>query len=660
MTLDLDAQQDALDLSWGRRLLASGQADDALPLVDRVLARSPDSLAAWDLRARLALVLRDGAQAEATARVVLSLDPVSRDARLILTRALLLLHRPAEALQSAIACLLRAPDLMPRVWPLARQAAHQVQAEPGQASGDVLLRLAVQRLLLRYPDRVEGWSCLSDVETDWDRRRDALDRALALAPDNLPLAWSRCFASLSPAYADETALLAARTDFSTRLEALVPRVAAASTETMEELRQRAERDNPLLLAFQGENDRALMTRWGQLLTLIADRTLGPAPALSLGSSEDDPLSASASAGKRLSVGIVSALFHYHTIARLHLGWIRHLDRNALHVTCWQVGTLRDPMVEAAAAAADRFVSLPHDGRAARDAIAAAAPDILIYPEAEMDPVVRLLAAQRLAPLQAVSAFGHPVTTGLPTIDLFLSADAMEPPDADAHYTERLIRLPGFGLCVDPPAPPQFPGPDGRDRAAFGLPSDRPVIFAAQTCPKFLPRYDALLPSIVLLRPDVLFVLIDRGGSPVFWQRLRTAFSAAGLDPDHHMIRLPMVDSAGYAALNRACDLFLDIPGWSGGMTTLDALAAGLPIATWAGPLMRARHTAAILTTLGLPQLIAPSVGALPALVAIMLEDLPRWRAIFREALPNLFGNKSAAKALAKILQDEYTVRQIPP
>jgi len=45
------------------------------------------------------------------------------------------------------------------------------------------------------------------------------------------------------------------------------------------------------------------------------------------------------------------------------------------------------------------------------------PDILFLPEIGMDPLTCKLAALRLAPLQAAS-WGHPVTTGLPEIDLF--------------------------------------------------------------------------------------------------------------------------------------------------------------------------------------------------------------------------------------------------
>ena len=49
----------------------------------------------------------------------------------------------------------------------------------------------------------------------------------------------------------------------------------------------------------------------------------------------------------------------------------------------------------------------------------------------------------VATMGLLTAWGHPMTSGLPTIDAFLSADAMEPPDAQDHYSEELVRLPGL-------------------------------------------------------------------------------------------------------------------------------------------------------------------------------------------------------------------------
>lgn len=66
-------------------------------------------------------------------------------------------------------------------------------------------------------------------------------------------------------------------------------------------------------------------------------------------------------------------------------------------------------------------------------------DVLLYPELGMDPLTPQLAALRLAPVQ-VASWGHPETTGMPTIDHYLSAELFEAADSEEYYSERLVRL----------------------------------------------------------------------------------------------------------------------------------------------------------------------------------------------------------------------------
>jgi protein O-GlcNAc transferase len=61
-------------------------------------------------------------------------------------------------------------------------------------------------------------------------------------------------------------------------------------------------------------------------------------------------------------------------------------------------------------------------------------------------------------------------------------------------------------------------------------------------------------------------------------------------------------------LHRLGDAFLDTILWSGGVTTFEAVACGLPVVTLPRELMRARHTYAILTQLGVTETIAKDNG----------------------------------------------------
>ena len=69
-------------------------------------------------------------------------------------------------------------------------------------------------------------------------------------------------------------------------------------------------------------------------------------------------------------------------------------------------------------------------------------------------------------------------------------------------------------------------------------------------------------------------------------------------------------------------MYLDSIGWSGGNTTLEALAYDLPVVTMPTDMMRGRHSAAILRHIGLGDRITESVDGYVRL-AIDLADPPK-------------------------------------
>src|SRR5207249_8981715 len=142
-------------------------------------------------------------------------------------------------------------------------------------------------------------------------------------------------------------------------------------------------------------------------------------------------------------------------------WVTDLDRDRFEVCVYSLSPGVDSVTTAIAARADRmrpFVG----GDALPSTIApilrSEKLDVLVYPELGMGQVTFALASMRLAPRQ-LAAWGHPVTTGHATIDAFFSCDSMEPPNAQEHYTEKLVRLPGIGTRF---ARPALPPPAARE------------------------------------------------------------------------------------------------------------------------------------------------------------------------------------------------------
>jgi predicted O-linked N-acetylglucosamine transferase (SPINDLY family) len=309
------------------------------------------------------------------------------------------------------------------------------------------------------------------------------------------------------------------------------------------------------------------------------------------------------------------------------GWLTQLDRERFELFCYHTRLIRDAETDLAEQTADSFVQGPLPLDRWRALILADAPDVLIYPEIGMDPVTVQLASQRLARVQCTS-WGHPETCGLPTIDYYLSSALMEPPDADQHYTETLVRLPNLSVWYEPPA-----GPDLTvTRAEFGLRPGAVVYWCCQSLFKYLPQDDGVFPRIAAAVGDCQFVFLGyQGGDHVvslFRERLEAAFAAAGARAADHCVFLPRLDAQRFVAVGGLCDVYLDSIGWSGINTTLEAALADLPVVTVPGALLRGRHSMAVLRMMGVTETIAETVDDYVAL-AVRLGTDAEWRTAVR-------------------------------
>src|SRR5262249_35421822 len=232
-----------------------------------------------------------------------------------------------------------------------------------------------------------------------------------------------------------------------------------------------------------------------------------------------------------------------------------------------------------------------------------------------------VAAQRLAPVQC-NSWGHPDTSGFPTLDYYLSSDLMEPPDAEQHYSERLVRLPNLSIYYEPVEPE----PVVVERAELGLGPAATVYWCSQSLFKYLPQFDPIFPRIARAVGDCQFTFIEFPGAAhvteLFRTRLERAFAAFGLRAADHCVFLPRLDPARFVAAMGCCDIFLDSISWSGCNSTLESLAHDLPIVTMPGRLMRGRHSAAILRKMGIVDTIAGTVDEYVSIAVRLAKDLP--------------------------------------
>jgi predicted O-linked N-acetylglucosamine transferase (SPINDLY family) len=547
--LAVDPRDPEANLVKGLAELGLGRLDEAESSLRRSLAADPEHAFAWSSLARV--LERRGAWAE------------SADARLAAWR-----FEPGDAALAAAAA-----------GALFNAGQPEAALEPARAAAALA------------PEHPAFEVRLAQLLASLDRRekaREVFDRVVSKRPASTAVRFARGVAALPSVPADLDDVERARRVFDTEVDASSREADSSSAIEGLELFGDGGLPWPFLRAAWFEPDPAAARRVGAIHARAARAAIGDRNLVKS--------SAPSRADGRLRGGVLSGLWFDHVVAHLVLdGWMRHLDRSRFEVVAIDVGRRRDDVGDALLARADRVERGVRPFGAWVETIERLGCEAILLPEVGIESTAARLASLRLAPVQAVS-WGHPETTGLDSIDAFLSSELMEPADAASHYAERLVRLPGLGATIDRPAMP-----NAARRESIGWSRDGAVFWCAQTTHKHHPRFDRLYASIAAAVEGSRFVFAQPHASNVsasrFRARLERAFAEAGADPGSQLEFLPRLDTDAFRSRLAAADLFLDPPGWSGGHTSLEAIAAAVPIVTMPGAFMRRRHAFGILSAI---------------------------------------------------------------
>lgn len=432
------------------------------------------------------------------------------------------------------------------------------------------------------------------------------DRACKLDPEDANAKWGATIATLQMVYSNCRQLASALDNFDLRLEQLAQWFDARSEPVADGV---VAEPNPFHLAYVEEDLVPRLAKYGALCARLM---------ASWDSKRAKP-SAPPIVEARARIGIVSRYFYRHSVwSAIVKGMMKTIDKERFSLSLFQVGARSDDQTAFARAIADSYVEGLEETGPAVDALRRVAPDILVYPEIGMDPLSTRLAALRLAPVQMAS-WGHPVTTGLPTIDYFLSAEAFEPSDAQPHYTEQLLALPGLGARVErEPA-----DPSEVDLAAIGLDPARAFFVCPGVPWKYTPAFDDALCAIASNAPSAQFLFfrppVQLAAATQLQARIALRFKAAGIEPAGRIVFgawLARPDFLGVVSRAVAC---LDGFGFSGFNTALQCLQTGTPMVTLAGRFMRGRLASGVLTHVGLGELIAKDAGEFVAIATACID-----------------------------------------
>jgi protein O-GlcNAc transferase len=225
-------------------------------------------------------------------------------------------------------------------------------------------------------------------------------------------------------------------------------------------------------------------------------------------------------------------------------------------------------------------------------------------------------AWKPAPVQA-SWLGYFATTGVAAMDYLIADPWTLPESEEAHFTEKIQRLPETYLCFTPP---------DMDIAVSPLPAliNGHITFGCfNTLSKMNDTVVALWARVLHAVPQSrLFLKAKHLDSPSVQQSVLERFSSHGITAD----RLMLEGAAPRAELleaYRRVDIALDPFPYPGGTTSIEALWMGVPVLTLMGDRFLSHIGESILQNAGLPEWVAADADGYVARAVSHASDLPR-------------------------------------
>jgi predicted O-linked N-acetylglucosamine transferase (SPINDLY family) len=467
-----------------------------------------------------------------------------------------------------------------------------------------------EKVLALRPDLPEAHYNLGHVFRNQGRLNEGLDcnkKALSLDPEYVEARWALAMSQVPKMYGTDADPASCRTAFAGQLDELerwFDRTRSAEGFKAVGIQQ------PFQLAYQEENNRNLLKRYGDLCVRLMGEWFARQDFVVPGRRRSDGV---------IRVGIASQYFWNHSVWNAIIkGWFEKISRERFALYAFHFGVRQDQETLLAKSSAAHFEQGARPLQQWVQGIIDRQLDALIYPEIGMDPMSIKLASLRLAPIQAAT-WGHPETTGLPTIDYYLSAEEMEPPDAPENYTERLITLPNLG-CFYRPWRAEAIRPD---LGKLGIDPQAPIFLCPGMPFKYAPEHDWVFAEITSRLGRCQFIFFTPEVSNLaekLQQRLEAVFARYGLNVDEHAIFIPWLSGPAFDGLLERADVFLDTIGFSGFNTAMQAVERGIPIVTREGRFLRGRLASGILKRMGLQELVAGSEEEYISLAVKLIRD----------------------------------------
>ncbi|MFK7904781.1 MAG: tetratricopeptide repeat protein [Chitinophagales bacterium] len=394
---------------------------------------------------------------------------------------------------------------------------------------------------------------------------------------------------------------------------------------------------PFILNYQGRYERPLKEKIGQFWENYFQKIRQQLQA------QHPPLSSNTQ-DKRPHIGFVVTNGHEGVFLKCMRGIVEHFDAKKFRLSIVCSAPVGEVILRQKIKRKDlQYVSMPKKLPQAVEVVRQAQFDLLHYWEVGSDFTNYFLPYFRLAKVQCAT-WGTPVTSGIPQMDYYLSCKLLETPDAQKHYTEKLIQLNRLPTYYYEPQCPKT----SKNKSDFGLPANSPTYACVQNLRKVHPDMDELFRGILEEdKKGILLFIEDKQAhiTALLQQRLQR-----NIPQHYHRIRfLKRMPAKDYLDFLQLSDVLLDTLHYTGGAnTSYDAFAVGTPYVTLPTEYHRGRYGLAAYQQIGVTDAIAKDKADYIRL-AVRIANDAHWReelsAKIRVNKQEVFEDKEAVREL---------------
>ena len=359
--------------------------------------------------------------------------------------------------------------------------------------------------------------------------------------------------------------------------------------------------------------------------------------------------------KKIKIGFISEFLTSHTVGKLFGGLIKNIDRKKFDVIIFHTLNTKESFVKKEIDySAKKVIKLNAKINEQQKQIEKKNLDIIFYTDIGMSPTIYFLAFSRLAPIQIVT-WGHPETTGISTIDYFLSSALLEEKISKKKYSERLICLSQFPLYYEPYKNIKAT----KNRTDLGLPENIRLYGCPQSLFKIHPDFDKILSEIISKDPRANIVLIGGKGKEKYWSEiLKERWSKNFNNLVKQTFFTKKLNLVEFVSLCNCVDVLLDPIHFGGGNTFLEAMLVGTPTITMPGVHLKNNITSAAYKQMSISSPpIAKNSSEYIDLAVNLANDDKKNIFIRKEskvaAENNLYNNIKALKEFENFLEEAY-------